>query len=993
MRIKCPACSKTFQVSGDAAGKTHCPHCGQKLDLGRMERPDDLARGDRLGGCRIEGLAGRGGMAAVYKATQLSLDRPVALKVLPRKLAADRQFVERFNREAAALARLSHPNIVSILDKGVENDTYYFVMEYVQGRSLRDRLRREGTLAPQDVLELMSGICAALEYAHEMGIVHRDLKPSNILLDSAGTPKLADFGIARILGSQTTAQRDLTVAHAAMGSADYMAPEQRENAATVDHRADIYALGVILYQILTGHLPVGTFTPASKLNPSVPSAVDRVIRKALASSPGDRFESVALFRAALNHALTTAGAHSTARGRARPRSSRTAQVLLALGIVGAIAIFAALAIAQRRRSHAVQPPPTKPPTAVRPPKPPTRARPRPAKPPTRTAPVKPPKPKGESPAVKKALEPVRTYIIQNPNDYQGHLNRLREIIVQHNNIAVVQAAKKEREAIIQRLHTEIDEHLTQLVEQAEALGQKGDYGAAIRIFESFPEHLRTEDALKRLNAAVEDTKAAAFVEFRKRQGQADKLAKAGKATEATALLEQARTWGLPDIAEAADKQLAALSAAAAAEARRIAVEQRELRIRLAAQLKALWAERRYDEALALVGPLLDQAPNAAARTALARYQRAAALLARFWKGVLAGAEASIGDRLRVNGGTWQIVELKGDKLMLSPDGVAKVGRSLANLDAGLVVRLARAGLKAKDPDTQLMLALFHTYDKQADPAAARKAFETARARGARTAEIKALRSLGVEEPPNGPAAKPQEKPDPGFALSLNGTSSYVEVEDKRPLHLRAFTVEAWVWRRPGDEGVRYVVAKNLGYGRAESFGIAVRNGRWTYSTGYGDEHEERITEAGCPVGRWVHCALVCVGLERAFFVDGKLIDRSKARRMWSYDDRPLTIGAEYEQDRLSYFWLGAIDEVRLSLAPRYRKEFAPERRLQADRQTVLLLRFDEGEGGIARDATQFKHHGVINGAQYVRPDALRLPPPPKEGPAPPPKPKTPKREG
>jgi len=991
MRIKCPACSKTFQVPGEAAGKTHCPHCGQKLDLGRMERPDDLVRGDRLGGCRIEGLAGRGGMAAVYKATQLSLDRPVALKVLPRNLSADRQFVERFSREAAALALLSHPNIVSILDKGVENDTYYFVMEYVQGPSLRDRLRREGTLAPQDVLELMSGICAALEYAHEMGIVHRDLKPSNILLDSAGTPKLADFGIARILGSQTTAQRELTVAHAAMGSADYMAPEQREDAASVDHRADIYALGVILYQILTGHLPVGTFTPASKLNPDVPAALDRVIRKALASSPGDRFESVALFRAALNHALTTA-AHSTARHRARPRSSRTAQVLLALGIVGAIAIFAGLVIAQRRRSHAVQPPPTKPPTAVRPPKPPTGTRPRPVKPPTRTAPVKPPKPKGESAAVKKALEPVRSYIIQNPNDYQGHLDRLREIIVQHNDIAVVQAAKKEREAIIQRLHTEIDEHFAQLVEQAEALAEKGDYGAAIRIFESFPEHLRTADALKRIAAAVEDTKAAAFVEFRKRQGQADKLAKAGKATEAAALLEPAKTWGLPDIAEAAGKQLAAHSAAVAAEARRIAVEQRELRVRLAGQLQALWAERRYDEALALVGPLLDHAPNAAARTALARYQRAAALLARFWKGVLAGAEASIGEKIRVNGGTWQIVELKDDKLMLSPDGVAKVGRSLANLDDELVVRLARAGLDTKKPDTQLMLALFHTYDKQADPAAARKAFETAKARGARPAEIEALRSLGVEEPPKDPA-KPQEEPDAGFALSLNGTSSYVEVEDKRPLHLRAFTVEAWVWRRPGGATTQYVVAKNLGAAGALSYGIGIRDGAWLYATGFAADPEVRLTAATCTPGAWAHCALVCTGLERALFVNGKLVDTSRASQIWSVDDQPLTLGGKFGVETLGFFWSGAIDEVRISRIPRYRKDFTPERRLEADRQTVLLLRFDEGKGGIARDATKFRHHGAINGAQYVRPDALRLPPPPKKGPAPPPKPKTPKRGG
>ena len=993
MRVKCPSCSKTFKVPKDAAtGKTLCPHCGQKLDLSRMARPDDLGRGDRLGGCRIVGLLGRGGMAVVYKATQLSLDRPVALKVLPRRLAQDRQFVERFNREASALARLSHPNIVSILDKGVEGETYYFVMEYVEGRSLRGLLRRRGPLPPEDTLELMTGICAALEYAHENHIVHRDLKPSNILLDASGTPKLADFGIARILGGQTTLSRELTMAHASMGSADYMAPEQREDAASVDHRADIYALGVILYQMLTGHIPVGTFTPASRLNPQVPAALDRVVRKALASSPDDRFESVALFRAALAQALATIHTHSTGRHRVGASSSRTAQGLLVLGILVACAVFAALLIAQHNRRKAIEPPPpTKPPTSSPPAKPPR-------KPPTSQTPTKPPKPPGQSPAVKEALADVRSYIAQHPTDYQGQLDRLTKIIVGHNNLDVVAAAKKEREAIISKLHREVAESLAQLEEQADALADKGHFGAALRIFDAYPAHLRTAEATERLDAAIENTRTRARNAFAERRLRITQLIKDAKPAEAAALLQEAKDWGLPDVAQAAGVLLGELATAVAAEARRVAVEQLDARRQLAAQMKAHWADRQYADALALAKTALQKAPNEPARAALARYQRAGTLLARFWIAAHRGADARVGKPLRINGATWTVVAFKQGTLQLAMgngEGQAKVGRSLKSLGPAELTSLARYGSDHTKPDTHLMLGLFHAFDKQANPTDAKKAFDTAKARGARPAEIEALRTLGVEKSSPPTPQPPQPPPDASFALDFNGTSDCVEVPDRRPyaLHVtKSFTAEAWVWRRPGGESLQYVVAKNLGWDRSESFGIALRKGRWTYSTGFGDERDPRELEALCPPGQWVHVALVCAGPERAFFVDGKLADKSRARRQWSYDDKPLTIGAEYENNALAYFWHGAIDEVRISIGPRYRADFVPDRQLQRDRRTVLLLRFEEGEGQIARDtgAAKVRNHGRILGARFVHPDQLSLPPPPKPQPPKPP-PKAPER--
>jgi len=990
MRVKCPSCSSTFQVpDGAATGKKKCPRCGQKLDLSLMQRPEDLKRGDRLGGCRVEGLLGRGGMAVVYKATQLSLDRPVALKVLPKQLARNKQFVERFNREASALARLSHPNIVGILDKGVEGDTYYFVMEYVEGRSLRDMLRREGSLSPESTAELMNGICAALEYAHENHIVHRDLKPSNILLDAGGTPKLADFGIARIVGGATTISRELTMAHSSMGSADYMAPEQREDAATADHRADIYALGVVLYQMLTGHLPVGTFTPASKLVQELPAAIDRVVRKALASNPEQRFESVALFRAALAQALAKPHGHGTAHRAARGTSSRAAFVAIALGFLAAVAVVAALLIPRSRRPAVQQPqpnPPAKPPTSTaverpkKPPKPPPK---RPPTPPVKP-PVKPPtKPPGESDTVKKALADVRSYIAQNPGDYKGQIARIENVILQHNDPAVVQAAKKEREAVIRTLTEEVDANLKQLQDQADALAAKAAYGAAIRIFGAYPANLRTKEATERLDAArkaIEDRARAAFARTKQR---VDELVKARKATEAADLLELAKDYGLPDVAKEADELLDKLQDAVAAEATRTAAEQARVRASAGKRMKELWADRQYPEALAIAEALLTQSPNKAARRQAERYERAGKLMAGFWTAVRKGAQARKGRAFRINGAAWTLVELKHDSLVLADaSGRAKVTRALKSLAPADLASLALATLSSKKADTHLMLGLLHTFDRKPSPALAKKAFERARACGASRRLCESLQAFGVERQPE-TEAPPKPQVPAGFVLDFNGTSDYVEVPDKRSLHLKAFTAEAWVWRRPGGEDEQHVVTKNLGFDRNESFAIFIRDGRWAYATGFGDEKDVRHTNKECPTGQWVHCALVFNGEERAFFVDGKLASKTRPRRMLSYDDKPLTIGCEIENNDLAFFWNGAIDEVRLSMFPRYRKDFAPERPLKADRRTVLLLHFDEGEGRTARDASglKTKNHARIYGARFARPDELKRPPrPPPDDP-------------
>ena len=205
---------------------------------------------------------GQGGMGVVYKARQRQLNRLVAVKILPPSVGEDPAFAERFTREAQALAQLNHPNIVQVYDFGQTDEFFYFVMEYVDGVNLR-ALIRDGKLKPEEALKIVPQICEALQFAHDEGIVHRDIKPENILIDKKGRVKIADFGLAKLLG-QAAEDISLTGTGQLMGTLGYMAPEQLQHAHAVDHRADIYSLGVVFYEMLTGHLPIGRFEPPSK---------------------------------------------------------------------------------------------------------------------------------------------------------------------------------------------------------------------------------------------------------------------------------------------------------------------------------------------------------------------------------------------------------------------------------------------------------------------------------------------------------------------------------------------------------------------------------------------------------------------------------------------------------------------------------------------------------------------------------------------------------
>ena len=291
--IQCPSCGKSMSA-GALAGL--CPACllaqGLGTDVGGGRKapfvPPPLEEVAKLfPQLEILGLLGAGGMGAVYKARQPALDRIVALKILPSHNEEGANFAERFNREARALARLSHPNIVAVFEFGQAGALGFFIMEFVDGANLR-QFEKAGRLSPREALQIIPQICDALQYAHDEGVVHRDIKPENVLVDRKGRVKIADFGLAKILGQDAESLR-LTAEGQVMGTPHYMAPEQIEKPLTVDHRADIYSLGVVLYEMLTGDLPLGKFAPPSRKY-QLDVRLDDVVLRALENDPARRYQ-------------------------------------------------------------------------------------------------------------------------------------------------------------------------------------------------------------------------------------------------------------------------------------------------------------------------------------------------------------------------------------------------------------------------------------------------------------------------------------------------------------------------------------------------------------------------------------------------------------------------------------------------------------------------------------------------------------------------------
>jgi len=356
---KCPQCGA--EMPGGSTDRV-CPRCAAAfLKAAPTEMPGDATGSSRpftpppvaelaplFPQLEILELIGQGGMGAVYKARQKELDRIVALKILPPGIG-DAAFAERFAREAKALARLNHPGIVTIYEFGRSNGLFFFLMEFVDGVTLRHVLEA-GRISPREALAIVPGICDALQYAHDQGIVHRDIKPENILLDRRGRTKVADFGLARLVESggagsdfEAIAPADSsTVTHSGkvLGTPQYMAPEQFEHPATVDHRADIYALGVVFYQMLTGELPGQRIEPPSK-KVRIDVRLDEVVLRALEKNPDRRYAQASALRTQVETIAQTGESRIRKPGMEQKMKRRT---LLATLITGVLCLVIGLAV-------------------------------------------------------------------------------------------------------------------------------------------------------------------------------------------------------------------------------------------------------------------------------------------------------------------------------------------------------------------------------------------------------------------------------------------------------------------------------------------------------------------------------------------------------------------------------------------------------------------------------------------------------------------------
>lgn len=358
-----PLCPKCRAPITPGAPQGLCPKClllAVATDAGPPSPPPsqgpppsthDLA--PHFPDLEILDLIGIGGMGAVYKARQLNLGRFVALKILSRSLADDPAFLERFEREARVLGRLNHTGIVTIFDSGTAGPFAYLLMEFVDGVNLRQAMQ-SGGFSPMDALAVTREICSALEFAHSQGILHRDIKPENILIDHSGQVKIADFGIAKLIGDHGNDHATLTTHGAILGSMHYMAPEQFDSPTRIDHRADIYSLGVVLYELLTGELPIGRFKPPSEKS-TADARIDEIVMRTLERERDARFKDVQQLKTHVDAATHPAPpANPAPPDRKTTRLASNALLCSALSLI--IAALGAIAVYQIESIHQPGPP-------------------------------------------------------------------------------------------------------------------------------------------------------------------------------------------------------------------------------------------------------------------------------------------------------------------------------------------------------------------------------------------------------------------------------------------------------------------------------------------------------------------------------------------------------------------------------------------------------------------------------------------------------------
>jgi serine/threonine-protein kinase len=679
----------------------------------------DRGKSVRIAGFELLSKIGEGGMGAVYRARQVSMDRLVAVKVLPRRLANDDEFIQRFIREARAAGKLNHINIVQGLDVGHKNGRYYFAMEYVDGKTIKELFKdRDGVFAPREAVQILLQVARALDHAHRHGIVHRDVKPDNILVAGDGVAKLADLGLARNYGADVT----VTQAGMTLGTPQYMSPEQARGDTEMDTRSDIYSLGATLYHMVVGEPPFTGATPLSVVSkhitddlpppqvrrPGLDPKLCRIIETMMAKDKADRYQTPAELAADLDAFLQGETPTLGARGEAtrpapgrgagkRPRGLAVAGV--AAGLLLAVAVVAAL-----------WPRGETPPAGPAPgPKPPV-------------APPDPgPGPKGTAtPAVREdpardAFRAAMAYAKEHPDDRHGILERLAGVAAAHPGTSWAAKARAEETHVRRAAERAASTALSAVEPKAREMVRAHRYAGAFRLYGDFltaRKGLASSATLKRAEAGQEGVVAAARTEIAVRVRRARELATKGDFKAARAELDEVERLDVPGSLR--------LKGAVELARRRLDDLEREAGERRGAlkdeflaaleRVRGLTAERKYGEAKSACDAVLAdkkfEALDAKARAEMRRVMK----LEKRHVGLLAGVPKLLEDgRARLSGMFFKIgtvSTVSAGKLRVRTPKGAEAGFAIDGLAFGELHRLcARARAATSSSDTLTCVAL------------------------------------------------------------------------------------------------------------------------------------------------------------------------------------------------------------------------------------------------------------------------------------------------
>jgi len=685
-----------------------------------------------IAGYKLETRLGQGAMGVVYRATQASIGRPVALKVLRPKLAKNKTYVARFMREARSAARVEHPNIVAAYDVGQSEEGYhYFAMEFVEGDSLKRVVKKEGVLPEKRALETILGVAGGLEHASRVNMVHRDIKPENILIAEDGTPKLADFGLAKAPDDATVTQ-----AGSVFGTPHYASPEQARGE-DLDARADIYSLGATFFHCVTGRPPfdgdtIGVvmakhmeepLTPPHEVNPDLSENTSQVISKMMAKDPASRYQSATELIRDLE--LILAGrrpevaksapkiSDTAVRSRGRVAGIRSQKKSPVPAILGASLLAVVVAgLTYFGLSQGSPSPGNGSQTSG------TRKGKR-TRQPTGTA----------TNLAARLLEEADQYRFENPQNYPDQLSRYQAVVRRFADSAQGRMAAKQAKTVQAEWDAKATRELGALKARADALAAEQRFGQAITALEGFPGNLRNEKSTKSLEAAITQYRKQAHGSFVRVQADARKAMSAGDLDRARALYRQALDYGIPGIRRRARDGLAEVDRfeEQAQEEKREA--QRLAYFEFWERFRSFLAEENYDAAERLAGETLEatQLPELRAEIQMdkADVSRLRGLPAMAEEGLATIQQA---ETITVGGMRGAFSRVEDGQIFLAMAGV-EVKRPLSKLSPRERNELSLRAVDPKSPEPFITFALASLYAKRCDIDSAEEYLATAKENG------------------------------------------------------------------------------------------------------------------------------------------------------------------------------------------------------------------------------------------------------------------------